>query len=516
LTQLDLPASPREQARPTRWRTPRGALLAVATVLIAIVAGTLWLRPGPDPRAPSSPSSDVKSIAALPFRSVGGNASDGYFTDGMTDSLITDLSKVPGLVVLARSAVFRYRTPTVDARQVGQELGARYVLQGSVQREGGRVRVNAQLVEASSGIAVWADRFDEDAKDLFALQDRISTAVVSAMQLRLVPALGTATSARRPPTPRAYDAYLQGLYYRHQPVEAQSERSIAFFQQAIAEDPDFALAYAALGSAYTQRFFYVDANPQLERNAFAAIDKALALDANLAEAYLARGQLAWSLPNGFPHESAVRDLKRAIALNPGLAEAHRELGKIYLHVGVLDKSIEANTMALRLDPADGAAMRRRSAAYVYLRECAKALELAPNEHRVRVEALTCLGRDEEAMTLTAGSAEANDKSLRAVVLARMGKEVDARREVADVRLEASNVAGLSDLHHAQYNIAVAHALLGDAKTAMIWLKKASREGLPCYPLYERDPGLASLRSNPEFVAFMRQLREEWERFTRTL
>jgi serine/threonine protein kinase/tetratricopeptide (TPR) repeat protein len=516
LTQSDNPARAGEQPQSPRTRARRGALLAMATMLMAIVTGALWMRPSPGPPAAPPASSEAKSIAALPFRSVGADASDDYFTDGMTDSLITDLSKISGLIVLARSAVFRYKTSIVDARQVGRELGARYVLQGSVQRAGGRVRVNAQLVEASSGMTVWADRFDEDAKDLFALQDRISTALVSAMQVRLAPAPGAPASARRTSNPRAYDAYLQGLYYRHQPVEVHSERPIAFFQQAIAEDPDFALAHAALGSAYTQRFFYVDANPQLERNAFAAIGKALELDSDLAEAYLARGQLAWSLPNGFPHESAVRDLKRAVALNPGLAEAHRELGKIYLHVGLLDKAVEANTVALRLDPADSSAMRRRSAAYVYRRECTKALELAPDEHRIHVEALMCLGRDQEALALTTESAEANDKSMRAVLLARMGKEEGARRAIADIKLEAANVAGLSDLHHAQYNIGITHALLGDAKTAMVWLKKAAREGLPCYPLYEQDPGLASLRSHPEFVAFMQQLREQWERFSRTL
>ena len=510
----------REPAQRARSGARRGAGIALAVMLIAIVGAMLWLgrRPAPESAAPLA-SSEAKSIATLPFRSVGADASADYFTDGMTDSLITDLSKVPGLVVLARSAVFRYKTPTVDARQVGQELGARYVLQGSVQRASGRIRINAQLVDAGSGITVWAERFDEDANDLFALQDRISSAVVSAMEVRLAPAIAGTATARRTSNPRAYDAYLQGLYYRHQPGEIELhelQRSIALFQQAIAEDPEFALAYAALGSTHTQRFFYVDADPQVERNAFAAIEKALALDGNLAEAYLARGQLAWSLPNGFPHESAVRDLKRAIALNPGLAEAHRELGKIYLHVGMLDKAIESNTMALRLDPADAAAARRRAAAYVYRRECDKALELAADDRRVRIEALTCLGRDDEAVALTAKFDEANDTSARAVLFARMGKREEARREIARVKLEAANVASLSDLHHAQYNIGVTHALLGDAKTAIDWLKKASREGLPCYPLYERDPNLASLASDPQFVAFMQQLREEWERFSRTL
>ena len=226
------------------------------------------------------------------------------------------------------------------------------MLHGSVQRAGERVRINVRLVDVETGYTVWAEPFEDNVKDVFVIQNRIATRVALALELKLVPA-ETARSSRPPTTSeQAYDAYLRGLYEWHKPGESSRERALPSFEQAVKADPGFALAQAALGSAYTQRFFYVDADRHWEQQAFLAIEKALALDTHLAEAYFARGQLAWSLPNGFPHERAVRDLQRAIDHKPGLAEAHRELGKIYMHIGLLDKAIAANTYTLRLDPGN--------------------------------------------------------------------------------------------------------------------------------------------------------------------
>jgi eukaryotic-like serine/threonine-protein kinase len=489
-------------------------------LLIALAMGLSRLGVGPQSNR-TIKTEAVKSILALPFANLSGNAEDEYFSDGMTDSLITDLAKVDSLTVIARSAAFRYKDQAVDARKAGQELGARYVLQGSVQRSGPRVRVNAQLVEVASGYQIWAERFEEDTKDLFMLQDQMSSRIVETLQLKLSPPM-VQRQVRRPKTnEQAYDAYLQGLYYRHKPGEGNIQRALPFFEKATTLDPRFALAQAALGSAYTQYFFYIDADRRWEQKAFLAIEKSLALDPELAEGYLARGQLAWSLPNGFPHEQAVKDLQKALAINPGLAEAHRELGKIYMHIGLLEKSITENTAALSFDPSDTAAKRRRIGAYMYGRDCATALELSerdlPDDH-LRAWALTCLGKQREALQQlsTQSVLPDNDASFLAVLLARSGELDAARKQIARLRVEADNVAGLSDLHHMQYNIGTAYALMGETRLAVTWLKKASREGLPCYPLYEKDPHLDSLRQDPEFATFMQQLEAQARRFQSTL
>jgi adenylate cyclase len=496
-------------------RRRRYVAIAAVAAAVFVAAATVWFaasRPAP---AGAAPPVGVRSIAALPFTSVTGRAEEDYFTDGMTDSLITDLAKVDGLVVLARTAVFRYKGQSVDPQRVSRELGAQYVLHGTVQRDGGRVRVNAQLVDGTSGFIVWTERMEEDVNDLFALQDRISRRIVSSLELKLSPE--TTAPARRPANGEAYEAYLQGIYHRHRGGDDSIGNAIPLFERATAADPDFALAHAALGSAYTQRFFYIDANREWERKAFVAIERALSLDPNLAEAYLARGQLAWSLPNGFPHEQAVADLHKALQLKPGLADAHRELGKIYFHIGLLDKAIDENTIALKLDPGDRSAQARRASSYLYRGECAKALESAhETDRRTRSLALECLGRDTEALAIVEPYDTVNDLSYAAVLLAKAGRTGDARRTIARLKLEADNVANLSDLHHAQYNIGVTYALLGDGASAVTWLTKASREGFPCYPAYANDPKLVTLRNDPAFIRLLTALRTQWQRFQATL
>jgi eukaryotic-like serine/threonine-protein kinase len=494
-----------------RWKA---ILAAVAAVVMLTVAAAVW-RSGVQPGA-VTPSAGTKSIAALPLVNLSGNAQDEYFTDGMTDSLITDLAKAPGLAVIARAAVFRYKDQGVDPQKAGRELGVQYVLHGSVQRADKRVRVNVRLVDVLTGYNVWAEPFDADVKDVFVLQDAISRRIVDALQLKFSPADAWRDRRRATTNEQAYDAYLQGMYYSHQTAPGSTDRAIEFFEQAVQADPQFALAQAALGSRYMGRFFYTDADRQWEQKALLAIDKALAREPELAEGYLARAQLVWTLPNGFPHDRAVADLKRAIAINPNLVEAHVELGKVYLHIGLLDKSIDANSQALRLDPGNGAAKARRFLAHIYQRQCAMALQLLDQQptasRQNRAEVLRCLGRIDEAIQ------EISDTypSLLAALLARKGQFDAARKQIERGSLTGRNAEELSHLHHSQYYIGAAYALMGDTRQAVSWLKKASREGLPCYPLFERDPDLDSLRQDPEFAAFMAQLKSQVERFRATL
>ena len=507
----------------SRWRMWILAGVGAAAVIVLVL---LVSRAGRAPGAQGM-TDGGKPIATLPLANLSGNPQDDYFADGMTDSLITDLARTPSLAVIARAAVFRYKGKTIDPQKAGQELGARYVVHGSVQRAGEHVRVNVRLVDVVTGFDILGEPFEGEVKDLFALQDRISRQIVNALQLKLSPTSG-GRGQRRPTTnEQAYDAYLQGTYYVHLPsrdgaeARANLTRAIESYEQAVSADPHFALAQAALGSAYSTRFFYFDPDRTWERQAFLAIERALAVDPDLAEAYLARGQNAWSLPNNFPHEKAVRDLQHAIAINPNLADAHRELGKIYMHIGLLDKSIEENSQALRLDPADVAAHTRRVLAYTYLRQCATAIQLLDqlalgSLSRGRAEAMRCAGRTDEALQLLApDSTNPTISALIAALLARKGQRDTARKQVERLRLDAGNVAELSDMHHAHYFIGAAYALMGDTRQAVSWLKKASREGLPCYPLFERDPDLDSLRQDGEFAAFMAQLKAQHERFLTT-
>ncbi len=211
------------QPRTAVVRTPnrRRLLLygAAALVVVALVLGLWRVRSA---SRPEPAGEGITALAALPFTNLSGNPDDEYFTDGMTDSLITDLARTERLAVIARAAVFRFKGQAIDPQKAGQELGAKYVLHGSVQRSGDRVRVNVRLVDVATGMTVWAQPFEEDVKDVFVLQNKLSGRTVAALELKLSPA-DVQRRTRRPTTnEQAYDAYLQGLYYSHKPYRVSS------------------------------------------------------------------------------------------------------------------------------------------------------------------------------------------------------------------------------------------------------------------------------------------------------
>jgi tetratricopeptide (TPR) repeat protein len=303
--------------------------------------------------------------------------------------------------------------------------------------------------------------------------------------------------------------------------EGQEARS--WFEKAIALDPRFALAHAALGETYASLFFLVDARTEYQEKAYVSIERALALDPDLAEAYAARALLAWTLANGFPHETAVADLRRALERNPNLADARWLLGRIYAHVGLLDASLGQLEIAQRLAPDEERNLNRMGMVYSYqgrYEEALAAFRTLPPEKLddETVAPLLHLGRIEEARRAAeACLAKNSDDSVctgaYAVVLARAGDARGAER-FAERTIKADR--GLSHFHHDEYAVGAAYALVGKKAQALHWLERAAAHGLPCYPLYRDDPSLDPLRRDPAFVAFLAQLRAQWEGFARTL
>ena len=460
-----------------------------------------WLQSGSSRTARVSASAAAerdRSIAVLPFQNVGGRAEDEYFSDGMTDSLITEVARVRDLLVIARNSAFRYKGAAPDVRKVGEELGVRYVLEGSVQRAGDSVRVNAQLIDATTGYGLWAEKYDRPVKEVFALQDDISKNVVAALKLALSPA----HAPTGPPTPtpnlEAYDAYLRGLFYANAFGWVEKDKGLPYFEQAVALDPGFAEGHAALAAQYGRKAFEKDPDRRWEQKAFVEIEKALALDPNLAEAYLARGTLSWTLANDFPHERCAADLHRAIELNPNLAAAHISLGALYTHVGLLEKALTEYRLALRIDPHNLDSLYRIPRIHLYQQKYAEALagfEATP-EFRADFQVplvLAHLGKLPEAVALaradltnpTHAMENFDRASTRAVVFALSGDRREAEENV--VAAEAGAAQGNSHFHHVGYNIASAYALMGKKKEAVGWLKRTAEEGMPCYSLFEKDP-----------------------------
>jgi serine/threonine protein kinase/Tfp pilus assembly protein PilF len=496
------------------WRRPWYVVTAI--VLVAAAAGVAVRSRSTD--TPPNPGS-ARSIAVLPFETRAESPDDDYIGDGISEAIITDLAKVPGLAVISPNSAFQYKGRTVDVRRVGTELGVSHVLQGSLQHAGDQLRVNARLTEVSTGLQLWADRFDGPVAGLFELQDQIASKVVGSLRLSLAPEASGHEAAAPTTSPEAYDAYLRGMFRfrKDQWVEA-----IPLFEQAVALDPRFALAHAALANAYVRKFFYVEPDKQWEERAYAEIEKALSLDRSLGEAHLARGDLIWTLSNGFPHEGAVKEYRRALEANPNLAEAHVALGRLYMHIGLLDKALAELNAALRLDPSQSSAAAR--IALVYRHQHRPDLVLAQVEKTphfpyqwVTADALSRLGRPEEGLRLIESELKKDPDNLQArssdaVLLARAGDRARAEEQITRVKEAASNEPGYSHYHHVQYDIGAAYAMLGDKRQALEWLQKAADEGFPCYPFYDGDSDLAGLRNDPAFVAFMAKLRARWERY----
>ena len=525
-TDLDLLTTP--ASSPAAARRPVTAWVGVvaAVVLLAAALAIGLPRSNSAPPVMSSDRVPITAVAVLPFTTLGD--SDAYLADGLTEAVTRELGHIERMRVIAPNSAFRYRGREQSLAEAARELGVQVLVRGSVQRAGERVSINATLINATDGAALWSNQYSRATNDLLAVQDDIAWQVAASLSktLRMSP------PPRRAETPmttaEAYDAYLRGLSHMRG-SSVGYPKGIAELERAVSLDPNFALGQARLASAYTQQFFYNASDPELERRAFISIQKALTINPDLAEAYLARAQLIWNLRNGFPHERTIADLRRAIANNPNLAEAHIELGKLYSHIGLIDNAIAANRHALVLDPLSTAARQRLISALVDGgRKDVLAEELSRNPQwplRSRAGALMFLGRTEEAIARLAPrgvadgelrNLEMNEVAILAHALSRVGRRADAARVLAIAIPLAANPTGLSDTHHAQFEIGCAYALLGDHDKAVEWVTKAANEGYPSYARFSTEADLAAVRNHPGFVALLERLQKDAERWRATL
>ena len=510
--------------RTIRWVA---ATLAVAVVVIA-AAVDRWRAAPPMPTA--APVQDgVRAVAVLPFSVIGD--AEQYLADGITEAVTRELGRIEQTRVIASNSAFAYRGRTEGFRQIGRELGIGLVVRGSVQRVGDRVRINAALVETEEESTLWSDRYDRAAADVLGVQDEIAWQVASKLAANFGRRAPSRPSPSSSTNPEAYDAFLRGFAHRHGRMKNLAGAAEEY-ERAVSLDPSFALARASLASVYTQHFFYTETDPEFERKAFIEIEKALAINPDLAEAYLARGQLIWNFRNGFPHERAIADLKRALANNPSLAEAHVELGKVYYHIGLIDKAIAENEEALKLDPLADVANLRRIVSMIDGRML-QALrdELARDGSRwavfIRGRVLLALDQPELALKALEGAVAARgvdawrnltigEAGEIAHLYARLKRPADAERMLVVAKRLAVNPTGLSDFHHTQFSIGCALALLGQRDEAVVWLTKAANEGYPSYPRFSSEPDLASLKGHAGFDALLERMRRDYERWRATL
>ena len=329
----------------------------------------------------------------------------------------------------------------------------------------------------------------------------------------------------------AYDLYLRGKLNVGIETRENNEAAIKLLKDAIAADPNFAPAYAELARACILKSFQFASDAEkkkLHEDAAVAVEKALTLNPNLPEGHFARGQLLWTPAKGFPHELAIQSYKRALALNPNLDEAHHQLGMIYTHIGLLEKSWDETQIAVDINPANTLARFRLGVVRLYqgkYEEAVAIFKTIPHDanpallDRTMATAYFQLGRTQDASDIVEKYLRAyptdeggNVTSVKAMLEARAGQEREAE---ATIQRAVEIGKGFGHFHHTAYNIALTYALLNKPEDTVKWLQAAADDGFPCYPLFDNDPSLNNVRKDQRFIAFMAKLKPQWERYKST-
>jgi len=539
-----------------RPRSPgRTALLWVGAALIALltVLAVLLLRTrGDQGLRPSPPASDRKSIAVLPFQNLSPNPENAFFTDGMTEDILTQLAKIRDLKVISRTSVMRYKGSQKPLREIAAELGVATVLEGSVRRAGERVRIVGQLVDARTDRHLWAETYDRELKDIFAIQSEVAQQIAAALRAALSPVEKRRIEQSPTRNLAAYDLYLKGRELYNHYRKADNEAAIELFQKALELDSGFALAYAGQGDAYAQRVQRFGFPQSWLASSLEMSQKAIALDPELAEGQKALG-LA-SFVKGAYRESLDAS-RRAVEINPNQAAAINNVGFELWSLGRPDEALPWLLRSVELDPKSPSTPAGVGGCYAVLGDASQAelwlkrsLELQPdnNAHAYLIWLYLHQRRDKEAlrqartaMTLLAedlqlsyataiaelmtGNLPRARQLFERVLSAFRGTRVGARnagagvethlaylrlragqRSEAETLLEESLAAdrraakdGNQDWS-VPYDTACVHALRGEKVEAFRSLQQAVEAGWRGWPLGKRDPLLDSLRTDPRF------------------
>lgn len=424
------------------------------------------------------------SIAVMPFVNMSGDPEQEYFSDGIAEDLITDLAKISGLFVPARNSTFAYKGTAVNAQRLCQELGVRYVLEGSVRKAGKRVRIVAQLIDGETGGHLWAERYDRDLVDVFLVQDDITRRIVESLRVRLLPKESEAIAKVPTSNVEAYEHYLRGRQFFHRQTKSSLEIAKRIFRRATELDPNYARAFAGLADCESELYMSSasDATPE---TILAASTRALELDPDLAEAHAARGLALLTLDR---HDEADTEFRRAMALDPNLFEALKYCARTCQATGQYVEAAAYFERAYAVRPDDF--------------RCLILLAQAYKDMGRHAEAETALRRGLEKIEreLERHPEHGNAAALGATALARLG-ETGRARDWASLALllEPDDVLTL-------YNAACAYALSGDAETAIGLLERSTpliRGRLRVRARHDSD--LVSLRAHPRFEALLRSI-----------
>jgi TolB-like protein len=457
----------------------------------------------------------VRSIAVLPFKPLVADQRDESLEMGMADTLIARLSHSREVVVRPLNSVRRYTNLEQDPLSAGRELGVESVLDGHLQRMGDRIRVTARLVSVGDGKQLWAGQFDEKFSDIFAVQDAVSEKVAAALALRLTGEEQKQLTRHYTENAEAYRMYIYGRFYRNKRTEAGSRMAIKYFEEAIALDPNYALAYAGLSEGYIGLAVFDAMSPRdaLPKAREAAV-KALEIDDDIAESHVALAHFKAQLGRDWP--GAEREYQRAIELNPGYADAYRLYAYLLMGARRADEAYARINQALKIDPTSVIFnytlgilhywARRYDQAVEQLR---KTIDLEPSHwvaHYWLAQVYAQMGMYGEALSEAQKARDlSGDAGLSWVVgyvYAVAGRRAEAQQQI-DALLKLSKQRYVSP-----YDIAEIYAGLADKDQAFTWLEKANEEWSPRMEFLNVNPALDILRSDARFTTLIKRLGRE--------
>jgi len=499
LERLTAPVAVSAPRRRLRWWWAAAAALALS---LAAVGLYLSRRPA------------LESIAVLPFVNASGSSDAEYLSDGMAETLINSLSKLPGLKVTSRSLAFRYKGKEVDPRAVGRELSVQAVLLGRLAQRGEQLSLSAELVDVRDGNHIWGEQYNRKLADVLALQEELGREISGQLRLRLSGEQEKALAKRPTQNPEAYQEYLKGRYFVTQQTAPNLRLALAHFQRAIDKDPAYALAYSGLAEYYRNLGLFGPVPPRESLpKLHAAASRALQLDDTLPEAHTALA--AYKTVGEWDWAGAEREYRRALELNPGDAMGHYMYALFFLTgIGRVEEAARELKRALDLDPVSLIFSNGLAAIYYYAREYDQAIEqflknlaMDPNNGRTRsvlgevyvqkslhTEGIAELKR---AVDLTQGGSAAI--SALGHAYARSGDRAAARKVLDQILSERSRG------YFPAFRIALVHVGLGEKDRAFEWLDKAVEERDSWLIYLKAKPDFDPLRSDPRYAALLRRI-----------
>lgn len=490
-------------------------LFAVSILAIALIAGVYYFSDKNEAQiSPPISAREVKTIAVLPFRNIEPDAEEGQLLGiGMADAVITKLSHIKNIVVRQTKSVIRYADSTPEAIKVGREINVEAVLEGSIQKAGGRIRVSVRLYRVSDGALLWAESFDERDADIFALQDSISEKVANSLSLELNTDERDRLKQRYTENIEAYELYNKGRFFWNNRSSEDLHKSIAFYERAIAKDENYSLAYAGLAQSYVLLQLF---NQTQEKDHFPkakqAAEKALSLDANLVEAHTAlalyKEQYEWDW-NG-----AEIEFKRAISVNPSYATAHQWYGEFLAFMGRTDESIAEVEKSVELDPLSLSTNTARAFPYLAARKYDQAIERSKSALELEEDfplALYYLSRSYDGKGLYKEAIAEYQKAIAAsggstffasamiCALVKSGQTAEAEKVFAEISaIEKKQPVS-------RYVLARSLAALGKKEKALDELEKAFYERDGLLIVLKIDQNFDEMRDDPRFQVILKKM-----------